>query len=148
VTRVFQTKRREFVNETLLPGRDLIEAIVTTIRNLGHVQLEHVKGHQNSNKPLHQLPLSAQLNVAADHLAGIAQDRLEEMAEQYHTETTTPVHTVNPAEVLLKLPDWGSGTTLEPVLITRKLRHTLREAVSIAKSYQQLQSEGWSPETF
>jgi ribonuclease HI len=148
VTRVFQTKRREFVNETLLPERDLIEAIVTTIRNLGHVQLEHVKGHQDSNKPLHQLPLPAQLNVAADHLAGIAQDRLEEMAEQYRTETTTPVHSVNPAEVLLKLPDWGSGTTLEPVLVTRKLRHTLREAVSIAKSYQQLQSEGWSPETF
>jgi hypothetical protein len=111
VTRVFQTKRREFVNETLLPERDLIDAIVTTIRNLGHVQLEYVKGHQDSNKPLHQLPLPAQfLNVEADHLAGIAQDRLGEMAEQYHTETTTPFHTVNPAAVLLNLPDWGSVT--------------------------------------
>ncbi len=30
VTRVFQTKWREFVNETMLPERDLIEAIVTS----------------------------------------------------------------------------------------------------------------------
>ncbi len=148
MTRVFQTKRREFVNETLLPERDLIEAIVTTTRNLGHVQSEHVKGHQDSSKPLNQLPLPPQLKVAADHLAGIAQDRLEEMADFHHTEISTPFHTVNPAEVLLKLPDWGSVSSSEPVLVTRKLRHTLREAVSIAKSYQQLQSEGWSPETF
>ena len=130
-----------------LPERDLIEAIVSTIKILGNVQLEHVKGHQDSNKPLHQLPLPAQLNVAADHLAGIAQDRLDEMAELHHAETSTPAHPVNPAEVLLKLPDWGSGPTSGPVLVTRKLRHTLREATSIAKSYQQLQSEGWSPET-
>ncbi len=144
---MFQTKRKEFVNETLLPERDLIDAIITTIRNLGHVQLEHVKGHQDSSKPLHQLPLPAQLNVAADHLAGTAQDRLQETAELYHAELPTPFHTINPAEVLLNLPNWGSVSTSEPVLITRKLRHTLREATSIAKSYQQLQSEGWSPET-
>jgi hypothetical protein len=92
--------------------------------------------------------LHSQLNVAADHLAGIAQDRLQETAELYHTEISTPFHTVNPAEVLPKLPDWGSVSPSEPVLIARKLRHTLREAVSITKSYQQLQSEGWSPETF
>ena len=63
-------KRPVFVNDTMEPEWDLLQAITHTLQQMGpSVQVRHVKGHQNDNINVHKLPLPAQLNVEADKLA-------------------------------------------------------------------------------
>ena len=57
-------------NMTLLEDWDIVSMIVDILNQLPSYELHHVKGHQDDNEQVTELPLPAQLNVEADHLAG------------------------------------------------------------------------------
>jgi hypothetical protein len=59
-----------FPNNTLEADWDVVHMIVRTIRQSPcRVRLQHIKGHQDDNKPYDDLSLDAQLNCDADHEA-------------------------------------------------------------------------------
>jgi hypothetical protein len=57
--------RQEYVNETMESEWDVVQAIVKCIKQLGTVDLRHVKGHQTEKSGDQPLPLSAKLNNEA-----------------------------------------------------------------------------------
>ena len=59
-------------NSTFQPNWDVVQAIVETLQS-AHIEAtyEHVKGHQDDDVPVESLSLLAQLNVEADHHAGV-----------------------------------------------------------------------------
>ena len=60
-----------FPNATMDPDWDILQQIITSRRLFpSHPVLRFVKGHQDVDCPYVTLPLPAQLNVDADHLAG------------------------------------------------------------------------------
>ena len=60
-----------FPNATMDPDWDVLQQIITRRRLFPSLPiLQFVKGHQDADCPYATLPLSAQLNVDADHLAG------------------------------------------------------------------------------
>ena len=63
------------VLDPLLPEWDLLVEIQHSLRVLPGVSLVYVKGHQDSRRPVDQLPLMAQLNVEADALATLYQNQ-------------------------------------------------------------------------
>lgn len=62
-----------YPNATLCPELNILQAIVTTKKQLKVISLSHVKGHQNRTPYIIPLSLAALLNIKADHLAGSAQ---------------------------------------------------------------------------
>ena len=56
---------------SLTPNHDVVFLIACVLRQFppGVIKLRHVKGHQDTIQPPHQLPWTAQLNVLADRLA-------------------------------------------------------------------------------
>jgi ribonuclease HI len=66
---LLRRKRNEFVNETIGPEWDILQAIDRAIREFGTVAMIHVKGHQDEGNTNRRLPLLARLNVQADKLA-------------------------------------------------------------------------------
>ncbi|KAI2501044.1 hypothetical protein MHU86_13398 [Fragilaria crotonensis] len=58
----------------------LIEIYHTVKITWSATTIEHIKGHQDDDKPVSQLPLLAQLNIEADHLASTHQRRHPEPA--------------------------------------------------------------------
>jgi hypothetical protein len=66
---LLRRKRSDFVNETIGPEWDVIQAIVQAIRELGTVAMIHFKGHQDEGNTNRRLPLLARLNMQADKLA-------------------------------------------------------------------------------
>jgi ribonuclease HI len=66
--------RQEYVNETMESEWDVVQAIVKCIRQLGTVDLPHVKGHQTEKLNDQPLPLSAELNNEADAIATMFQE--------------------------------------------------------------------------
>jgi threonine dehydrogenase-like Zn-dependent dehydrogenase len=68
-------KRSDFVNETIGPEWDVLQAIVQAIQEFGTVAMIHVKGHQDEGNANRRLPLLARLNVQADKLATSFQRR-------------------------------------------------------------------------
>ena len=60
-----------FLNETTRSEFDITEQIYLTSKTHNiSAQYEWVRGHQDENAPIEELPLLAQLNIEADHLAG------------------------------------------------------------------------------
>lgn len=58
-----------FPNTTISSDWDVTQSIVTIANSLpGESTFYHVKGHQDTTTPYHDLPLEAQMNVKADHL--------------------------------------------------------------------------------
>jgi hypothetical protein len=66
--------RQEYVNETIKSEWDVVQAIVKCIKQLGTVDLRHVKGHQTEKSADQPLPLSAKLNNEADAIATAFQE--------------------------------------------------------------------------
>ena len=62
---------RYYSSATLSADWDVLQAIVRLLKTFElQPSISHVLGHQDNNKELHELSLEAQLNVAADSLAG------------------------------------------------------------------------------
>jgi hypothetical protein len=76
LTRVGSSLRypEPFPNVTLGPDWDVLNKIAKSLQTLTTApRLLHVKGHQDSKMPYHQLPLNAPLNADADKEAGYFQ---------------------------------------------------------------------------
>jgi len=60
------------INATLDPDWDVVNEVRWNLRKSGITggRLEHIKGHQDQETEYSELPLSAQLNIDADRLAG------------------------------------------------------------------------------
>jgi len=168
VTGILERKRPEFVNDTMKPEWDLIQAIVQEVRSIGMVKVQHVKGHQDtdSDNPNEPLPLEALLNIEAD-----------QHATQFQHHTTHGGHSKVPmvAGTLAQLhfsphPALSFPRVLPPVgegvpsshthshspparpasqqTITRNVRHTLRELFGTNRIFDTIKSkEGWDDAT-
>jgi hypothetical protein len=74
ITKVNQAMAYEspYPNVTMDPDYDLIKEVVQTVRLASlDVTFAHVLGHQDSSTSVADLNLPSQLNVEADHLAGV-----------------------------------------------------------------------------
>ena len=99
------------VLDVLCPEWDLLIEIQHALIHLPEMTLQFIKGHQDAKTPYAQLPLDAQLNCDADHIAGEYQD-------QYGGNR--PILLMSPCtQVLIHLPE-GS--------ITGKFANALRTA--------------------
>ena len=61
-----------FPNATMASDWDVVAEITSTLKQLPEIltpEMQHIKGHQDRQKPYEELPLSAQLNCDADALA-------------------------------------------------------------------------------
>ena len=63
------------VLDPIVPEWDLLVEIQSALRILHGVSVIHVKGHQDSQRSVEQLPLMSQLNVEADALATLYQNQ-------------------------------------------------------------------------
>jgi hypothetical protein len=75
--KVKRTSFHEYVNERTLDSEwDVVQAIrLTCIKQLGTVDIRHVKGHQTEKSADQPLPLSFKLNNEADKIATTFQDQ-------------------------------------------------------------------------
>jgi hypothetical protein len=103
-----------YPNRRLLPEQDVIDEIVATIRQLPtEIKITWVKGHQDDGQDYSQLPLPAQLNCDADHLAMLA--------AKENTEQMTSV---------IPLPQTPATLLLGNNSITSHIKLRVREAAS------------------
>ena len=72
LSRVAKLRKQEYctANSTLACDWDVIQMICQTLSTLPEYPFSHVHGHQDDDCSFDELPLPAQLNVEADHLAG------------------------------------------------------------------------------
>ena len=72
LSRLSHLRRQAYTtaNSTLASDWDVIQMINQTLLQLPEYPLHHVHGHQDDECSFEDLPLPAQLNVEADHLAG------------------------------------------------------------------------------
>ena len=73
MNKIINRQRKQFPNETLEPDWDIINEIVSLIKN-SKQSIEWIRGHQDEKMPKERLPLPAQLNCEADELANAAQE--------------------------------------------------------------------------
>lgn len=72
---------------------DVLNEIYHTVRDTwGTTTIAHIKGHQDRDKPLNELPLLAQLNIEADHLATAHQRTCSEPSPRAYLLPHTGVH--------------------------------------------------------
>ena len=122
----------EHPNTSLKPDWDVVRSIADTLLLFPAPKITHVKGHQDKTVPYADLPLRAQLNVDADHLAG----------EFHATFSPTPerVTRLGSNPVQFHLP---SGT------ITSKVKQVVRKAATTPPLQDYIcESTLWSPQTF
>ena len=105
-----------FPNDTLRPSWDILQAIITNISQLENFQLLHVKGHQDDDDSLDDLPLEALLNIQADELAEQFQ------LESNHKDDSTPM--IPGTKCSLKLGGQTLGSNLRKII--RDQRRTER----------------------
>ena len=99
ISRIQQSLKTTWVapNHRMLPEQDVVDEIVSTIRTLPiKLDLQWVKGHQDSVNPYHRLPLPAQLNCDADYAAAQWYDHPSPLAI-----TTIPPMPHTPSQILL-----------------------------------------------
>ena len=114
-----------FPNTTMDPDWDVLQQIITSRGLFPSLPvLQFIKGHQDANCPYATLPLSAQLNVDADHLAGSYAPR--------PTETPSIVPMIAGTAASLQHP---LGT------ITTKHRSALRRAAGTDTIQHYIQSK-------
>jgi hypothetical protein len=118
-------KRSDFVNETIGPEWDVIQAFVQAIRDFWTVAMIHVKGHQDEGNANQRLPLLARLNVQADKLATSFQS-----LTNHHCDAV-PCIGGNYAQLHATPPHIKSREGLvNTVTITRKIRNLLQSFYS------------------
>ena len=112
---------------------DVLIEIYHTVRTTWlATTIEHIKGHQDDDKPVSQLSLLARLNIEADQLASTHQRRHPEPAPRARLLRHTGVH--------LHLP---TGT------VTSRYDQTLRQAYTAPLSISYLQERfSWTPAVF
>ena len=105
VNKIAKRKRKQFPNETLEPDWDVINEIVSLIKNSKQT-IEWIRGHQDEKMPKARLPLPAQLNCEADELANTAQEarKLEPLQRRMVRSPNNPIQVhVNDVTVTSKL---------------------------------------------
>jgi predicted aconitase len=116
VRTLLSRKRQDFVNETIGPEWDAVQAIVQAIREFGTVAMIHVKGHQDEGNQKTRLSLLARLNIQADKLATSYQRRTN------HRGAKVPCIGGNHAQLHTIPPQTASGNEGGfRVTITRKI---------------------------
>ena len=121
-----------YPNTTLTSEYDLTEQIYLTHKAYNiNAKFEHVKGHQDDKLEYHELPLKAQLNIDADHLAGLFQ--------RDHGKYLPKVQLI---------PSCPAVLHIRGVTITSNFRHQLQRAYVEPRYVFHLQNKfGWSNAT-
>jgi len=111
---------------------DLVNEIYQTIRKIPiPIQLYHVKGHQDQDTPIQELPYPAQLNIECDKRARIALD-------------TLPIN-ISPHPLL---PSAYPHLQIRNQTIVRQITEYLREAANLPAYYLYLTNKfHWDPHT-
>ena len=114
-----------FPRATMDPDWDVLQQIITSHRLFPSLPvLQFIKGHLDVDHPYATLPLSAQLNVDADHLAG----------------SYAPCPTENPSFVPM-IADTAASLHLPSGTITTKHRSALRRAASTDAIHHYIQNK-------
>ncbi len=69
INKITHRKRPSFPNDTIRPSWDIIQAVCTRFCQHPNLTIQHVKGHQDSQGDVKDLPFQARLNIEADKLA-------------------------------------------------------------------------------
>jgi hypothetical protein len=70
VTLLLGLSRPIFPNETMEPSYDVLQAIVSRLKELSGAQVDWVKGHHDRDISMDEMSTQERLNVRADKLAG------------------------------------------------------------------------------
>jgi len=113
-------------------GYNLVNEIYQMIQQIPiTIKLYHVKGHQDQDKPIEELPYPAQLNIACDKCARIALD-------------TLPIN----VSLHLSLPTAYPHLQICNQTIVQQTTEYLREAASLSDYYLYLTNKfHWEPHT-
>lgn len=120
-------------NQGLQPEQDVINEIATTLKQLPvFVDMEWVKGHQNSRTPYTSLPLNAQLNCDADVEATNARQAILQQQQ------TVPPLPSTPCQLIIQ----GKS-------VTRRIKRNVQEVASISNHKQYLKGQfSWDEDTY
>jgi ribonuclease HI len=88
--------RGEVILDVLIPDWDVVVEIQGALKQLPHIKLTYVKGHQDRTTPYSHLDQMAQLNVDADAKASEFQDAHGACRPLVKMMPTTGVHLVGP----------------------------------------------------
>jgi exonuclease III len=131
ISRVDSLRKSKYAspNDHLKPEHDVIQEIVVILSNLPwYVDVQWVKGHQDNDCPVAQLPLPAQLNCAADREAA--------------SHTAALLSQVTP------LPHSPCQVTIHDNSVTSHYRHRVRVAAAIPPLHKYLTVRfKWNPNT-
>jgi hypothetical protein len=123
---------RYYPNDTTQTEWDVLHAICATIHIMPiHPSINHIKGHQDRQTPISELPLPAQLNVEADQLA--------EQYMQYHHDNHRRALMFPDTKILLHGPDGTITHNMKRELILLKCGE--KALLHITKT------NGWLPNT-
>jgi ribonuclease HI len=119
---------QEYVNETMESEWDVVQAIVQCIKQLGTVDLRHVKGHQTEKSADQPLPLSAaKLNNEADAIATTFQEHTNHRDELVIPIARSQAYLHADAVFSIKISDGADDNFLPRRTITRGVRKFLRD---------------------
>ena len=121
VNKIADRQRKQFPNETLEPDWDVINEIVSLIKNSKQT-IEWIRGHQDGKMPKERLSLPAQLNCEADELANTAQEasKLEPLQRRMVRSPNNPIQVhVNNVTVTSKVKRTLRRLAMTPKLVAR-----------------------------
>jgi len=111
IKHLMDQQRPQFPNDTLKPDWDIINEIVLLLKATPQ-KVSWIRGHQDNDKDLEEIPLPAQLNCEADELASEVHDI------EFDWNVKNPKPPNNSVQIHL-----GKKT------ITSHLKHTLRQTI-------------------
>jgi ribonuclease HI len=109
VNKITHRKRPTFPSDTVRPSWDILQAVCTQFRQHPNLTIQHVKGHQDLQGDVRDLPLPAKLNIEADKLATSFQHRTS------HVEDRGPM-----------IPGTGCHLCINKQVIPSHQRHHIR----------------------
>jgi hypothetical protein len=141
--------RQEYVNETMESEWDVVQAIVQCIKQLGTVDLRHVKGHQTEKSAGQPLPLSAKLNNDADAIATAFQEHTKHRDDLVIPISGSQAYLQADAVFPIKTSEGADANFLPRRTITRGVRKFLRDIYGTRRICEHIkEKEGWTDDVF
>jgi hypothetical protein len=128
---------------------DVVQAIVKCIKQLGTVDLRHVKGHQTEKSAGQPLPLSAKLNNEADAIATAFQEHTNQRGDLVIPIAGSQAYLHADAVFPIKHSDGADDNFLPRRTITRGVRKFLRDIYGTRQICEHIQDkERWTDDVF
>jgi ribonuclease HI len=144
-----KTTCQEYVNETMESEWDVVQAIVQCIKQLGTIDLRHVKGHQTEKSADQPLTLSAKLNNEADAIATTFQEHTNHKDDLVIPIAGSQAYLHADAVFPIMTSDGADDNFLPRRTITRGVRKFVRDVYGTRRICEHIQDkEGWTDDVF